>query len=112
MRLTIEGNIYSNETASSDAVKPRLVINDPTLSLENELDFNNISVYPNPITDNFYVKGLTNEEATIFVYNTLGQLLKQEVYNNSVDFSSLEVGVYYVKVLNGVKEKIFSIVKK
>ncbi|MDO6598096.1 DNRLRE domain-containing protein [Oceanihabitans sp. 2_MG-2023] len=106
--------IYSTDTAASNADKPRLVINDPTLSLENEIesDVNNIAVYPNPTTNTIFLKGLSTEGTTVYIYNTLGQLLKQEIYNENVDLSAFEAGVYYVKVLNGMQQKTFSMLKK
>lgn len=97
-----------------DSQKPRLVINEPTLSIDEELDavINNVAVYPNPTTNNINIKGLVNEETSIYVYNTLGQLLKYEKYNSNVDLSTLKDGLYYMKVISDNKQKIFKIIKK
>ncbi|MDV7188318.1 DNRLRE domain-containing protein [Lutibacter sp. TH_r2] len=106
--------IYSTNTTTSNAEKPRLVINETTLSLDNELnsEITNVFVFPNPTSDKLYIKGIENIETTINIYSAMGQLLKQEKYNSSVDLSTFKTGLYYVKISNTQNQKTFSILKK
>lgn len=106
--------IYSTDTAPSNAYKPRIAINEPTLSLNSELnsDIETLVLYPNPTAANLHIKGIENEATTVFVYNTLGQLLMDEKYKSGIDLSHLKSGLYYVKVINTLGLKTFSVIKK
>ncbi|MDO6802479.1 Ig-like domain-containing protein [Wenyingzhuangia sp. 1_MG-2023] len=112
----ITNSIYSKETALNDNEKPKIIISTSTatLNLDDGLDFDNnaIVVYPNPTNDVLYVKGISNEKTTMFIYNNLGQLLKQEAYKSNMDLSALKKGMYYVKVLNEKEQRTFKVYKK
>ncbi|WP_430408931.1 DUF7594 domain-containing protein [Kordia sp.] len=106
--------IFSRDTAPSDSVKPKLIIDEATLSLSDEASKNNdkVSVYPNPTTNAIYIKGVANTDTTISVYNTIGQLLKHEQFNTTLDLSTFKAGIYYVKVLSALEQKTFRVIKK
>jgi len=77
-----------------------------------------IQFYPNPTQDLVTVRGLTSEEVTIQVFNTL----RSQLYNNKyrtdqgvVTFSLENVpsGVYIVKVIGNVNDTVeFKVIKK
>ena len=81
-------------------------------SIENEL-----TVYPNPATDVLNIKIPENVQASnIVVYNTTGQVVLQERINTTgtevvVNFSSVDNGLYIVKLETPNKVYINRIVK-
>jgi hypothetical protein len=67
-----------------------------------------ISVYPNPVTDVFTINGIEGT-ATLQIINTNGQVVKNELINSGqkVSVGDLPQGIYIVKLTteNGVAEK-------
>lgn len=60
----------------------------------------NISVYPNPTKGTIYIKGVTNSNAQLTVYDTLGKKVLETVFENDtpVNLESLQNGLYLCKV--------------
>ena len=80
-----------------------------TLSVEN-FELNNLSLYPNPATNEVNLKWNVDENVTVRIYNTLGKLMfygKNVTLINDfkVDVSGFETGVYFVK-LNSSKGEV------
>lgn len=80
----------------------------------SENDAQDVSVYPNPATDNFTVSGESLKH--VAVYNTLGQ----EVYSSECDGNSavvsmgnVETGIYIVRIAteNGVATKRITVIR-
>jgi O-glycosyl hydrolase/uncharacterized protein YjdB len=69
---------------------------------ENVSVKNNILVYPNPANNYFKVVQNTTGKASIELYSPNGQLLLKEVFVNEkkIDISSLQQGVYLVKIIS------------
>jgi len=66
-------------------------------SVENNVATSEINIYPNPTTG---LLNVTNaENATINVYNTVGELVKTVSNTNTVDLSDVQNGTYIVKVI-------------
>ncbi len=61
-----------------------------------------IDMYPNPATDKVYISlsNVDNTEATVVVYDTKGRTAINQVFNGQAElnFSSLEAGIYFVKI--------------
>ena len=59
------------------------------------------SLYPNPSSDGFYIKGIENGEVSVM--NVYGQLVWQQSYKagSKIELSTMDAGVYIVKV-NGL----------
>ena len=76
-----------------------------TLNLKNIKVKNNINIvlYPSPSKNLLYIKNV-NEGAKIKIYNTLGQLVKEKNFINSLDISSLKIGLYILVILNDREE--------
>lgn len=80
-----------------------------TLSVDN-FELNNLSLYPNPTSNEVNLKWNSNEDVSVRIYNTLGKLM---YYNKNVnltnelkiDVSTFDTGVYFVK-LNSSKGEI------
>ncbi|WP_031428998.1 malectin domain-containing carbohydrate-binding protein [Flavimarina sp. Hel_I_48] len=95
----------------------------PTLSIENmEKKSAFVSVYPNPVNTTLYVQLLEDvpaEALRIEVHNILGQKVMAKTVEQmrldeeqSIDFSTLKNGVYFITVLQGAKENSFKLIKK
>lgn len=77
---------------------------DATLSVQN-LEFDEVTMYPNPATNQFNLKGNLNESVAIRIYNTQGKLVfftkKVDLsFGYRIDVSEFESGVYFVKLNN------------
>lgn len=77
------------------------------LSIEDEFDSNNFSVYPNPVQDVLNIKSaaVVNE---VVVYDILGKVVLQsrpDAISPSINMSGLNAGAYMVKVtIDGVSK--------
>lgn len=83
------------------------------LSLD-EITFADFTYYPNPSAGLVNITSGSNIEA-ISIYNVAGQLLTSKKVNateTTIDLSSFANGIYFVKAVNGGKEKNFRIVKQ
>ena len=82
---------------------------DATLSVDN-FEFNDLSLYPNPATNEVNLKWNMSEDVSVRIYNTLGKLMyygkKINLFNGyKIDVSSFSTGVYFIK-LNSSKGEI------
>jgi Flp pilus assembly pilin Flp len=68
------------------------------LEIENHSRFD-FSVYPNPTTGNVNIQSGTPIDQ-IEIYNLLGQLVNSNTNQNIIDISSVDLGVYFVKVMD------------
>ncbi|MEE1899028.1 choice-of-anchor J domain-containing protein [Flavobacterium rakeshii] len=77
-------------------------------------DFNNIILYPNPVTNRLYFKMPSNEQlTTVQVFNINGKLCIEE--NNpldNVDVSKLQPGFYFIKMSTATGTKNMKFVKQ
>ena len=75
-------------------------------------DIINLSVYPNPTSDTFYIKGL-QEKATLTIYDINGKTImrKRDYLNEPVDIFNLRVGVYMIKIESEGVNSIRKLVK-
>jgi hypothetical protein len=62
----------------------------------------NIWIYPNPASGNIYIDGFKESQASVSIFNILGtQLIHQEDAKESVDISSLNRGIYILRLTLG-----------
>lgn len=69
-------------------------------------------LYPTRTTGLTYVQTTTQDDYQIVVYNTLGQLIKQDFKSISIDFSNYANGLYFVHILTDNYQKTFKIIKE
>ena len=68
----------------------------------------NISIYPNPVTDVLYITGSTKESTVQFISVTGAVVYQKKISeNSSIDVSHIPAGLYFVKVNNRVQCKLF-----
>lgn len=70
-----------------------------------------LSIYPNPTSDLLFVQGLEKTE-TVRVINSLGQTVFTGKSNNSIDVSSLNPGVYFLRLFEDDQQRVFRFIKK
>ena len=92
---------------TSRAYAQNIIVEDETVGV-NDLNANEVSVYPNPTT------GILNIESTqkihkIEIYNLAGKLLRQEQSTGKLNLSDLNQGVYLIRIS---PEKGASLTKK
>lgn len=84
-------------------------------NIQVTLDDNNEPyIYPNPITNGFYIKGINQQTARINLFDQLGKniLSKSIVSNEYVDINRLEKGLYILNIYTEEGYKQFKILKK
>jgi hypothetical protein len=74
---------------------------------ENE----NISVYPNPFTSFITIKP-TAPNATYELTNSLGQIIFSGKNIQSHDFSSINKGLYFIKIYDNTSAKVLKLIKE
>jgi hypothetical protein len=70
---------------------------------ENNLSLKNVSVFPNPFSDNVFINGLPSE-CEVSVYNAVGQkLIYKHVAATSatIDVTTLSTGIYLLEITTG-----------
>jgi hypothetical protein len=80
---------------------PVIGISDPLLTADN------ITIYPNPVTDKLYVK-MISSNSNIVIYNCIGTIIHQVIVNGAettIDVSSYARGVYFIKVNDSDAQK-------
>lgn len=76
------------------------------LSVKNA-ELNTFKLYPNPASQNLYVKGLNLENVTLDLVDIQGRKLNTNTYklskSNSIDVSGLSMGVYHLIITDDQK---------
>ncbi|MBU2919741.1 T9SS type A sorting domain-containing protein [Winogradskyella psychrotolerans] len=89
---------------------------DESLSV-NDFELNNLSLYPNPTTNEVNLKWNTNEAVVVRIYNAMGKLMfyaKNVNLSNAykIDTLAYETGVYFVKLNSSNGELIKKLIIK
>ena len=76
--------------------------NDCAIVNVEEMDKNNVTIYPNPATTEITVNNPTNERTLVEMFNLVGQKVYSEQFVNStkINVSNMKAGVYMLKVNN------------
>jgi len=123
MDKKIKSNLTSMGTLSEMRSNVQGIINDcSTAGVAEELSLYEMSIYPNPVSENAYIRFNSNlkQHITVEVYSVQGIKINSsinEVLNGfneiELDLSSFEAGSYFVNVstLEGTK-KVMSVIKK
>ena len=95
--------------------KVEVIACDTVLDVENnEETIKGITLYPNPVRDYLNLRSIDQIEQ-ISVYNLLGQQVRFSSPSNSqtsIDMTSLETGIYVVKIKAGGKTGNYKIIKE
>lgn len=91
--------------AGSSLYSPFLAKLNPTLLSVSEQDSSAVSIYPNPVNNQFYLN--STHTKTLILYNLLGQKIKE--LNNDpsgIDISDVANGTYLLKTDSGITIKL------
>ena len=111
--ITFTATDAAGNTASSSV---SLIVIDPLSVSESNIE--NITLFPNPSSENIYIKNLKGDEL-ITMYDLLGRVVEipfQNAENNSeivVDISSLKRGLYLVVIsdVSNNSKRTISVIK-
>lgn len=95
----ISGDTYNSNCASALSTS------------ENKLD-ENISIYPNPVADNIYIKNLSKAEGFTIYENTGRIVLQGSVSEGKIDTKTLNKGNYILQLKTKSKTITFKFIKK
>ncbi|MDG1731092.1 MAG: T9SS type A sorting domain-containing protein [Algibacter sp.] len=87
---------YAGNTDSTTFIYNCTTLNSNTIN-----DFVTLILYPNPVMDKIYIKGLI-EKSTISIFDLKGRLVKKETeyLDAAIDVSRLESAMYLVRIEN------------
>ena len=71
---------------------------------------NNIKIYPSPASDFVYVK--SNKKLEIIIFDILGKEINRLLFQDKVDVSYLNKGIYFLKILDGANSSTYKIIKE
>jgi hypothetical protein len=81
----------------------------------NDVTLDKLSIYPNPVVDNLQIEfNSVSEIKDVKVYSILGKLVLSPQYkkeNNQIDVSSLNNGIYFLKIETEIGYLIKKIIK-
>lgn len=90
------------ERCSNPGTPVTYTINDPVLHTASHKQLESISVFPNPVTDEFNINNLGDN--SWHLYDSMGRL-KERGESTVVNASNLESGIYYLEI-KGVRFKV------
>ncbi len=101
------------QKGDSNSLDIKNLLNEASLSLKNH---KKITIYPNPTNGNLAIDGLMREElpATIQVFNNSGKLVTSSIChdeNLTLDLSSLDNGIYIIRVISKTTSTTYKISK-
>ncbi len=94
---TVEVDVTSEDGATTNTYTINITV-DISTALESDV-FENVLLYPNPVTDKITITNISN--AVISIYNIQGVLVankKAEDMDLSIDVSALSAGMYVLKI--------------
>ena len=99
------GYYYATVTVNgcTSEVDSTLVSINPTVGVNNLLNKNNISIFPNPVSDKLYVNYDGEKSIAYFIYNNLGTIvLEGSLFHGSnfFDVSALANGIYTIRIMS------------
>lgn len=95
---TITVNFTLTDECGNQSFETKVFKIEDTLNIENQDDFNDVTITPNPSTNYVSISGL-NKESIIYFYSITGQeVIKRTVRNNERIPIDLKSGIYIVKI--------------
>lgn len=70
-----------------------------------DVQVNDIIIYPNPANDIFYIQ-TDVQDLNYKIYDVLGRLILEEAINKQIDIKSLENGIYLVKIVDKYENEV------
>ena len=88
------------------------ILSQCSLNLSDHLgeEKSKFKAYPNPVSEYMTVEGLKGDE-TFEIFSLFGQLISSELDFKTIDFSSLNRGIYFLKISSEYSNAIVRFVK-
>ena len=96
-------NSFLNSIQSSN-------INTSVLSINEPIVTNKLLLYPNPVVDKLFIKGITSD-SKILIYSYLGNLVMSKTSSIDVDVKNLPRGIYIIKIIDTKGETVRKFIK-
>ena len=80
-------------------------------SIEKNILEKGYKIYPNPFSDEIFVKNLLGDEHFI-IYDFLGQNISEGKCSGTIKIPETISGTYYLTILNNTNQKTFKLIKK
>ncbi len=107
------GGSFTSTSATNFCVGGAAVYGIANLTNEDTTSIEEISIYPNPVTSVLNISLRDKKMNTYEIINTIGQtVLKGNINSKSIDVSSLDQGMYLLKMNSDKKQIIQKIFKK
>lgn len=102
--------IWSGFDNTDNSIKLGYMLNETILSVADNLFKNTILVYPNPTNSIIHISTIETLKQ-VLLYNSIGQIIISKK-SSSIDISTLEKGVYFLKVeLKNKEQETIKIIK-
>ena len=69
----------------------------------SEQYLNSVDIYPNPVSNELFIKFQNRQDVNINIFNSLGQNVytsKVQADNNTINTSGLKKGIYFIKIID------------
>lgn len=84
---------------------------DAVISVNEDLNKPEISIYPNPAADHICIKS-EKEYLSYTLYNSNGNLINTSIRNNKIDLKDIPSGTYFLKFIFNTGSQYLPIIKK
>ncbi|VXB34371.1 conserved hypothetical protein [Flavobacterium sp. 9AF] len=103
--MELNGYVYFNASVDGTYAGTKVFRINPQTLATTSFATEDIQMFPNP-TEDFVTLNLENSETyQIKVFNVEGQQLNLRMDNNTIDFTSVPTGIYYITVLDTSTDK-------
>ncbi|MEN0047802.1 MAG: T9SS type A sorting domain-containing protein, partial [Bacteroidota bacterium] len=98
----------TNTFGSADTTKLAYIMVSPFSSIQELKKEFELEIFPNPAADylEFRLSEVQIRRADIYIYNSIGKLLKQQQGQSRIDISDLKTGIYFFEVRVGEQRQI------
>lgn len=105
--ISMPGEAFNNTHTVGGIIVTESILNMPfhdSSLATSEVSLSNIIIYPNPVSERLYVKGDLSKKIEFKIYDNSGRMvLKEPMYTNGIDMSTLPIGLYYVLIFENQK---------
>ena len=84
-------------------------VNSSSLSSDEDI-VTTVKIYPNPVQNTLYIKGVSNQ-FNLQVFTITGQHILDNPNSTAIDVSQLKQGMYFIKIIEGQKSSYLKFLK-
>ncbi len=102
--------VYINSSHSSFMTLP--LVNYVTATHETGDFKNQLTIFPNPVTDELNINILSRNAYQVEIFNSLGEALINVQNKSNIDISGLAAGIYFLKVKQGTDFRVQKFIRQ